>query len=169
MGHRRSTWGSLNLGSSGAAVNFAHRQPVFFLGRPSHFLSRSRSFLGFLTWLRLLLRVPAFSVTAGEVSTGNPIASDLARRNRVVFSQICSSLSGFYPSEATTEVAGTFCCIRRGPRWSHCRRRLFQPPESRRSSVSGFFPTQKRRLKCFRARFVCFITPCSCCPVILLR
>ncbi|KAJ8440010.1 hypothetical protein Cgig2_020498 [Carnegiea gigantea] len=85
MGHRRSTWGSLNLGSPGAAINFAHRRPVFFLGRPPRFLFRSRLFLGFLTWLRLVLRVLAFSITAGEVSTGDPVAGDLAQRSRVVF------------------------------------------------------------------------------------
>ncbi|KAJ8440121.1 hypothetical protein Cgig2_003446 [Carnegiea gigantea] len=68
----------------------------------------------FLTWLGLVLRVPAFSVTAGEVSTGDPVAGDLPRRSRVVLSQFCSSLSGFHPSEASTEVAGTFCCSRWG-------------------------------------------------------
>jgi len=145
VGHRRSIWGSLNL----------------------RFPFTSRLLLGFLTWLRLVLRVPTFFVTTGEVSTGDtgdPVAGDLARCSRVVFSQICSSLSGFYPSEASTEVVGQW-----GPLRSHCRRRIFQSLESRRSSSFRFFPTQKRRLKCFRAKFVCFITPCGCCPVILLR
>ncbi|KAJ8432672.1 hypothetical protein Cgig2_033998 [Carnegiea gigantea] len=133
-GHRRSTWGFLNLGFPGASVDLAHRRPVIFLGRPSRFLFRSTIILWVSPWLRLVLRVPIFSVTAGEVSTGDPIADDLPRRNRMVFSQICLSPSGFYPSEASTEVAGTFCCSRWHSRRSHYRRQLFQSLESRRSS-----------------------------------
>ncbi|KAJ8439649.1 hypothetical protein Cgig2_021661 [Carnegiea gigantea] len=113
---------------------------------------------GFLTWLRLVLRLPAFCVTTGEVSTGDPVAGDLLRHSRVVFSQICSSPSGFYRSEASTEVSGTFCCSRWGSCRSHCCLRLFQSPESSWSSNFRFFPSQKRRLKCYRASLLRLIS-----------
>ena len=146
-GHRRSTWGSLNLGSPGAAVDSAHWRPVIFLGCLSHFSSYPLLFFGFLTYLRLALWGPAFSVTASEVSTGDPVVGDVPRCSRVVFSQICSSPSGFYASEASTEVAGTFCCSPWGFCWTHCCQRRFRSLKSLRSSNFPFFSYSKEAYK----------------------
>lgn len=69
---------------SRSSVDSAHQRPVIFLGRPSRFSSDLLLFFRFLTWLRLVLRLSAFSVTVSEVSTGGPVAGDLPQRSSVV-------------------------------------------------------------------------------------
>ncbi|KAJ8422279.1 hypothetical protein Cgig2_009281 [Carnegiea gigantea] len=106
-------------------------------------------FFGFLTWLRLLLWVPAFSVANGEVSTGGPVANDLPKHSRVFsffFPPNLLVFFGFYLSKASTEAAGSFCCNRWGSRRRHHRRRLFRSPEFR----ICFFHFRRGRLKCSR-------------------
>lgn len=115
-----------------------------------------------------MLQLSAFSVTVGEVSTGGPVAGDLPQRSSVVLFRFARLLlvstllrlplkrpALFVAAGgvlAGVIVAGDFPVIGKSPE--------FQFP---------LFPTQKRRLKCYRARFVCFITLRSCWPVILLR
>lgn len=147
---------------SRSSVDSAHRQPVIFLGRPSRFSSDLLLFFRFLTWLRLVLRLSAFSVTVG------PVAGNLPQRSSVVLFRFAHLLlvstllrlplqrpALFVAAGgvlAGVIVAGDFPVIGKSPEFQF-------PP----------FPTQKRHLKCYRARFVCFITLRGCWPVILLR
>ncbi|KAJ8425024.1 hypothetical protein Cgig2_007161 [Carnegiea gigantea] len=78
-------------------------------------------------YLGLLLRVPAFSVADGEVSTGGPIAGDLPRRSRSV---------GFSPE---TVSLMTFLVTRDSPEFQNL-----------------LFSFQKRRFEVLYGRFVCF-------------
>ena len=150
--HRRATWGSLDLGSPGAAAVSAHRRPVLLHRPSSSFFYRSTLLFSVLTWVRLLRWTPACSVANGEASTGSLVADDLPRAAEWIFpvwlvshwspSFLRRPLQRPEDSVAASEVSR--------------RRPIADDFSGRRNFIFCVFLLRSGRLKCSWARFVLF-------------